>query len=146
MGRGLGAYTHVADYPSLYAHGIAFECHAQNIILVLENELPKRIILKDLHDGVRYVPDQLLHPERAPKLHPELETHRKFNRYSFIYAGMCLRYAIIHTMRSFYLHDGYRIVARAIWFVGRRLLAAVCRSDCGLSTATSRIYRAIWNV
>ncbi|WP_308722308.1 IucA/IucC family protein [Paenibacillus polysaccharolyticus] len=71
----------------LYAHGIAFECHAQNIILVLENELPKRIILKDLHDGVRYVPDQLLHPERAPKLHPEPETHRKFNRYSFIYAG-----------------------------------------------------------
>ncbi|WP_293200211.1 IucA/IucC family protein [Paenibacillus sp.] len=70
----------------LYAHGIAFECHAQNIILVLENDLPKRIILKDLHDGVRYVPDQLLHPERAPKLHPEPETHRKFNRYSFIYA------------------------------------------------------------
>lgn len=71
----------------LYAHGIALESHAQNIILVLENELPKRIIIKDLHDGVRYVPDQLLHPERAPKLHPEPETHRKFNRYSFIYAG-----------------------------------------------------------
>ncbi|WP_248064566.1 IucA/IucC family protein [Paenibacillus silvae] len=70
----------------LYAHGIALESHAQNIILVLENELPKRIIIKDLHDGVRYVPDQLLHPERAPKLHPEPETHRKFNRYSFIYA------------------------------------------------------------
>jgi siderophore synthetase component len=71
----------------LYAHGIALESHAQNIILVLENDLPKRIIIKDLHDGVRYVPDQLLHPERAPKLHPEPETHRKFNRYSFIYAG-----------------------------------------------------------
>lgn len=70
----------------LYAHGIALESHAQNIILVLEDHLPKRIIIKDLHDGVRYVPDRLLHPERAPKLHPEPETHRKFNRYSFIYA------------------------------------------------------------
>ncbi|WP_458125413.1 IucA/IucC family protein [Paenibacillus sp. Z3-2] len=71
----------------LYAHGIALESHAQNIILVLEDDLPKRIIIKDLHDGVRYVPDQLLYPERAPKLNPEPETHRKFNRYSFIYAG-----------------------------------------------------------
>ncbi|OMF11796.1 IucA/IucC family siderophore biosynthesis protein [Paenibacillus amylolyticus] len=71
----------------LYAHGIALESHAQNIILVLENDLPKRIIIKDLHDGVRYVPNQLLHPERAPRLNPEPETHRKFNRYSFIYAG-----------------------------------------------------------
>ncbi|WP_340019351.1 IucA/IucC family protein [Paenibacillus sp. FSL H3-0457] len=71
----------------LYAHGIALESHAQNIILVLEDDLPKRILIKDLHDGVRYVPHQLLHPERAPKLNPEPETHRKFNRYSFIYAG-----------------------------------------------------------
>ncbi|MGO4733927.1 IucA/IucC family protein [Paenibacillus sp. 2KB_22] len=70
----------------LYAHGIALESHAQNIILVLEDDLPKRIIIKDLHDGVRYVPDQLLHPQQAPKLNPEPETHRKFNRYSFIYA------------------------------------------------------------
>ncbi|KAF6604531.1 IucA/IucC family siderophore biosynthesis protein, partial [Paenibacillus sp. EKM208P] len=71
----------------LYAHGIALESHAQNIILVLENDLPKRIIIKDLHDGVRYVPEKLLNPERAPKLHPEPETHHKFNRYSFIYAS-----------------------------------------------------------
>lgn len=70
----------------LYAHGIALESHAQNIILVLKEGLPKRIIVKDLHDGVRYVPDRLLHPERAPQLHPVPETHRKFNRYSFIYA------------------------------------------------------------
>ncbi len=70
----------------LYAHGIALESHAQNIILVLEDELPKRIIVKDLHDGVRYVPDQLLYPEQAPELHPIPETHRKFNRYSFIHA------------------------------------------------------------
>ncbi|QMV42378.1 IucA/IucC family protein [Cohnella cholangitidis] len=68
----------------LYAHGIALESHAQNIILVVQDRLPSRIIVKDLHDGVRYVPDKLLRPEWAPKLNPEPETHRKFNRYSFI--------------------------------------------------------------
>ncbi|MEC0330723.1 IucA/IucC family protein [Paenibacillus macerans] len=70
----------------LYAHGIALEAHAQNIILVLEDGLPVRMIVKDLHDGVRFVPDKLLLPELAPKLYPEPETHRRFNRYSFIHA------------------------------------------------------------
>jgi 2-[(L-alanin-3-ylcarbamoyl)methyl]-3-(2-aminoethylcarbamoyl)-2-hydroxypropanoate synthase len=70
----------------LYAHGIALESHAQNIILVTENGFPTRIIVKDLHDGVRYAPDKLLYPDWAPKLNPEPETHRKFNRYSFIQA------------------------------------------------------------
>lgn len=68
----------------LYAHGIALESHAQNIILVVENNLPKRIIIKDLHDGVRYAPEHLLRPDLAPKLNPEPESHKKFNRYSFI--------------------------------------------------------------
>ncbi|MGE8080819.1 IucA/IucC family protein [Peribacillus loiseleuriae] len=68
----------------LYAHGIALESHAQNIILVVENHFPKRIIIKDLHDGVRYTPEHLLKPDWEPILHPEPESHRKFNRYSFI--------------------------------------------------------------
>ena len=68
----------------LYAHGIALESHAQNIILVIENNFPKRIIIKDLHDGVRYSSEHLLNPEWAPKLTPEPESHREFNRYSYI--------------------------------------------------------------
>lgn len=70
----------------LYRHGIALESHAQNIILVVEDNFPKRIILKDLHDGVRYHSAQLLNPELKPKLYPEPESHRKFNRYSFLEA------------------------------------------------------------
>lgn len=54
----------------LYAHGIALEAHAQNIILVLEDGLPSRIIVKDLHDGVRYVPDKLLFPEAGAQAVP----------------------------------------------------------------------------
>ncbi|MFD0672083.1 IucA/IucC family protein [Cohnella sp. GCM10027633] len=71
----------------LYAHGIALESHAQNIILVTVNGLPTRIIVKDLHDGVRYVPGLLRHPEWEPELRPEPETHRAFNRYSFLRAS-----------------------------------------------------------
>ncbi|GMK37485.1 siderophore biosynthesis protein IucA [Paenibacillus sp. CCS19] len=70
----------------LYAHGIALESHAQNIILVTENGWPTRIIVKDLHDGVRYVPELLRNPEWEPELVPEPETHRAFNRYSFLRA------------------------------------------------------------
>ncbi len=70
----------------LCVHGIALEAHAQNIILVLEDQWPKRIIVKDLHDGVRYVPEKLLDSQRMPSLHPEPENHRRVNRYSFIEA------------------------------------------------------------
>ncbi|MBD8499230.1 IucA/IucC family siderophore biosynthesis protein [Paenibacillus sp. CAU 1523] len=70
----------------LYAHGIALESHSQNIILVVKNNLPVKIMIKDLHDSVRYMTKHLLHPEWAPQLHPEPETHRKFNRYSFLQA------------------------------------------------------------
>lgn len=68
----------------LYVHGIALESHAQNIILVLKNNFPHRIIIKDLHDGVRFCSSELLHAEWEPKLNPEPATHRQFNRYSFL--------------------------------------------------------------
>ncbi len=68
----------------LYVHGIALESHAQNIILVLKNNFPNRVIVKDLHDGVRFCSAELLHPEWEPLLNPEPATHRQFNRYSFL--------------------------------------------------------------
>ncbi|QDI92528.1 IucA/IucC family siderophore biosynthesis protein [Salicibibacter halophilus] len=70
----------------MQVHGIAIEAHAQNIILVLEKGWPQRIIVKDLHDGVRFVPSELLEPERMPFLRSESEAHRAVNRYSFIKA------------------------------------------------------------
>jgi siderophore synthetase component len=71
----------------LYVQGIALESHAQNIILVLKNNFPHRIIVKDLHDGVRFCSEDLLHPEWEPQLNPEPATHREFNRYSFLKAS-----------------------------------------------------------
>ncbi len=43
----------------LYYHGIAFESHAQNIMLIHENGWPTRIALKDFHDGVRFKREHL---------------------------------------------------------------------------------------
>ncbi len=68
----------------LFAHGVALESHAQNIVLVHENGYPIKILLKDLHDGVRYSPAHLTQPELAPKLYSLPEAHAKLNRGSFI--------------------------------------------------------------
>ncbi|MFX5084913.1 IucA/IucC family C-terminal-domain containing protein, partial [Acinetobacter baumannii] len=53
----------------LYAEGIGTESHGQNMILVHRNGWPTRIILKDFHDGVRFSPQHLTHPDQFPTLH-----------------------------------------------------------------------------
>lgn len=68
----------------LFAHGVALESHAQNIVLVHEDGLPIKILLKDLHDGIRYSPDHLPQPEIAPKLYSPPAVHAALNRGSFI--------------------------------------------------------------
>lgn len=50
----------------LVHHGIAFEAHAQNLILVHENGWPKRIALRDFHEDTEFVPEFLGRPETEP--------------------------------------------------------------------------------
>lgn len=68
----------------LFAEGIGLESHGQNIILIHKDGWPQRIALKDFHDGVRYSPDALAQPEKAPALHAAPASHLKLNRNSFI--------------------------------------------------------------
>lgn len=68
----------------LHAEGIGSESHGQNIILVHQNGWPTRIILKDFHDGVRFHPEHLTHPDAYPDLHALPAEHAKANRMSFI--------------------------------------------------------------
>lgn len=68
----------------LHAEGIGSESHGQNIILVHKNGWPTRIILKDFHDGVRFSPEHLTHPNEYPDLHALPAEHAKANRMSFI--------------------------------------------------------------
>ncbi|GKU76663.1 IucA/IucC family siderophore biosynthesis protein [Paenibacillus sp. L3-i20] len=68
----------------LYGHGIAFESHAQNLILIHEAGLPTRIAMKDFHDGIRFSRKHLANPEGCPNLHVTPDAHTRVNRNSFI--------------------------------------------------------------
>lgn len=50
----------------LVAHGIGTEAHGQNMVLVHRDGWPVRLILRDFHDSLEYVPDFLSDPARAP--------------------------------------------------------------------------------
>lgn len=50
----------------LVHHGIAFEAHAQNLILVHREGWPERIAVRDFHEDTEYVPDYLARPDLVP--------------------------------------------------------------------------------
>lgn len=68
----------------LYAHGLAMESHAQNIVLIHKDGLPTRLALKDFHDGLRFSKAQLPQPEHCPDLNLEPAAHRAINRHSYM--------------------------------------------------------------
>lgn len=68
----------------LFAHGVALECHAQNIVLVHEEGYPIKVLLKDLHDGIRYSPEHLARQNLRPNFFSLPAAHAALNRGSFI--------------------------------------------------------------
>ena len=68
----------------LFGYGVALECHAQNIVLVHEGGYPIKILLKDLHDGVRYSPEHLTQQHLRPNFYSLPPAHAALNRGSFI--------------------------------------------------------------
>jgi siderophore synthetase component len=50
----------------LVAHGLATECHGQNMVLVHREGWPERLVLRDFHDSLEYVPEFLREPDKAP--------------------------------------------------------------------------------
>lgn len=68
----------------LYAHGIALESHAQNMVLIHRDGMPERIALKDFHDGIRFSKKHLREPDKCPKLLGTPDYHARVNRNSFI--------------------------------------------------------------
>ncbi len=68
----------------LYEYGIALESHAQNMVLIHHNGVPKRVALKDFHDGVRFKKDLLPNRIKSPELHSTPADHLLINRNSFI--------------------------------------------------------------
>ncbi len=80
----------------LYYHGIAFESHAQNMMLIHENGWPTRIALKDFHDGVRFKREHLSEAASHLTLKPMPEAHKKVNSNSFIETDDNVSYTTFH--------------------------------------------------
>ncbi|MGH3834875.1 MAG: IucA/IucC family protein [Pseudonocardiaceae bacterium] len=66
----------------LQCHGIALEAHAQNMVLVHSAGRPRRLAVKDFHDGVRFSRRHLADPGRCPELTGTPAHHT--NRNSFV--------------------------------------------------------------
>lgn len=108
----------------LFAEGIATESHGQNIILVHQQGWPTRILLKDFHDGVRYSPTHLAHPELAPELDQLPPEHAKTNSMSFIltddldgirdFSCACLFFVAL-TDIAIFLNQTYAVVEQDFW-------------------------------
>ncbi|SUU86976.1 siderophore synthetase component [Aminobacter aminovorans] len=65
----LGQLLEVAILPVwhlLVGHGIATEAHGQNMVLIHRNGWPGRLVLRDFHDSVEYVPGFLSQPDKVP--------------------------------------------------------------------------------
>lgn len=71
----------------LYAHGVAMESHAQNMILIHKEGWPIRVALKDFHDGVRFIPEQVTHRESLSAIWATPEQHIATNSSSYICAS-----------------------------------------------------------
>ncbi|MEB6478788.1 IucA/IucC family protein [Acinetobacter vivianii] len=108
----------------LFAEGIATESHGQNIILVHQQGWPTRVLLKDFHDGVRYSPAHLAHPELAPELDQLPPEHAKTNSMSFIltddldgirdFSCACLFFVAL-TDIAIFLNQTYSIAEQDFW-------------------------------
>lgn len=108
----------------LFAEGIATESHGQNIILVHQQGWPTRILLKDFHDGVRYSPAHLAHPEWAPELDQLPKEHAETNSMSFIltddldgirdFSCACLFFVAL-TDIAIFLNQSYAVSEQDFW-------------------------------
>lgn len=61
----------------LVHHGVAFESHGQNLILVHKGGWPTKLVMRDFHEETEYMPDFLApgnHPPKLEELDPYFKT------------------------------------------------------------------------
>jgi len=115
----------------LVAHGIALEAHAQNVILIHEDGRPRRLALRDFHDGVRYRPVGLADPAARPALAPTPPEHLRVNRNSYLEAAGdeevrdflhdCLFFVNLAELAMF-LEDRFDLAEERFWAMARRVV------------------------
>ncbi|HEV7861754.1 MAG TPA: IucA/IucC family protein [Acidimicrobiia bacterium] len=115
----------------LVAHGIALEAHAQNMILVHEGGRPRRLALRDFHDGIRFSVAGLAQPADRPALRPTPPAHVEVNRNSYLEAGSddevrdfvhdCLFFVNLGELAMF-LEDRFDLAEERFWSMARRVI------------------------
>ena len=115
----------------LVAHGIALEAHAQNLILIHEDGRPRRLALRDFHDGLRYRLDGLADPAARPALRPTPPEHLRVNRNSYLEADSdeevrdffcdCLFFVNLAELAMF-LEDRFDLAEERFWSLARGVI------------------------
>lgn len=117
----------------LCAHGIALEAHAQNMVLIHRQGIPRRLALKDFHDGIRFAPAHLAAPERRPPLRATPAAHARVNRNSYIETDSVADVRdFMHDAFFFinlgelalFLADHYGLDERRFWSLARTVISA----------------------
>lgn len=112
----------------LVAHGIALEAHAQNLILIHAGGLPRRLALRDFHDGIRFSVDGLADPDRRPALRATPPEHLRVNCNSYLeaasddevrdFAHDCLFFVNLAELAMF-LEDRFFLPEERFWSLAR---------------------------
>jgi siderophore synthetase component len=115
----------------LVAHGIALEAHAQNLILIHAGGQPRRLALRDFHDGVRFSAAGLADPAGRPALQATPAEHFVVNRNSYLeaerddevrdFAHDCLFFVNLAELAMF-LEDRFDLAEERFWSLARRVI------------------------
>jgi 2-[(L-alanin-3-ylcarbamoyl)methyl]-3-(2-aminoethylcarbamoyl)-2-hydroxypropanoate synthase len=115
----------------LVAHGIALEAHAQNLILIHEGGRPRRLALRDFHDGVRFSVAGLADPAARPALRPTPPEHLRVNRNSYLEAHsdeevrdfLCDCFFFVNLAElAMFLEDIFGLAEERFWAFARRVI------------------------
>lgn len=117
----------------LVHHGVAFEAHAQNLVLIHRDGWPERIVLRDFHEDTEFVPAYLGRPDLEPRFErvdPYFETIPDDDGYRMA-STEALRQLFMDTVYVFNLADlaflleRYRGLAESkFWSMVRKHLLA----------------------
>ena len=131
----------------LVAHGIALEAHAQNLILIHDGGRPRRLALRDFHDGIRFWPAGLADPARRPPLRATPPEHLRVNRNSYLEAATgdevrdfvcdCLFFVNLAELAMF-LEDRFDLAEERFWSLARRVVEDHRRRFPGLAARAGR--------
>ena len=131
----------------LVAHGIAIEAHAQNLILIHEDGRPRRLALRDFHDGIRFSVAGLADRGAWPALRPTPPEHLRVNRNSYLettsddevrdFAHDCLFFVNLAQLAMF-LEDRFDLAEERFWSLARGVIEQHRRQFPELSERAAR--------